>query len=157
MKQASRIPRVDLEELLTYRISSLYSQLSAGIAKELAGHFGLVLREWRVMAMLARLDSTPASTLVARSPMDKASVSRAVASLARRRLLRAFASPQDARVKMLQLTPSGWSLYAKVAPRSLARQKALMTVLTAAERESLMSMLSRLGTQVARHFGTATA
>jgi DNA-binding MarR family transcriptional regulator len=157
MKPASRIPKIDLEDLLTYRISTLYSQLSAGVAKELAGQFGLVLREWRVMAMLARLDATPASALVARSPMDKASVSRAVASLARKRLLRAFPSPQDARVKMLQLTPSGWTLYARVAPRSLARQKALLSVLTAAERESLMSMLSRLETQVARHFGAASA
>lgn len=141
----------DLEELLTFRISSIYSQLSAGTAQELA-EFGLVLREWRVLAMLAKHAPISASELVARSPLDKASASRAVASLVERRLVTVTPSTEDARVKVLQLTDEGWALYGKVAPRSVARQKALMAALTPSERSLLASMLHRIEMEAVRHF-----
>lgn len=156
MRQKTQRAIFDLEEMLTFRISSLYSQLSAGTAQELA-EFGLILREWRVIAMLARHEPISASELVARSPLDKASASRAVASLVERKLMAVSASPTDARVKVLQLTPAGWALYTRVAPRSVARQKALMSALTASERELLNSMLHRIEKEAVRHFSQLKA
>jgi DNA-binding MarR family transcriptional regulator len=151
MAQKKQRAIFDLEDLLTYRISSIYSQLSVGTAQELQ-QFDLVLREWRVIAMLARHEPLAASELVARSPMDKASVSRAVASLVERKLVAVAPDATDARVKVLSLTPSGWALYARVAPVSVARQKAILSTLTSAERESLTSILARVEKEIVRHF-----
>lgn len=143
MERKNRQAIFDIENALTYRISQLFTRLSTGTTQDLAS-FGLVLREWRVMAMLARHEPLSASELVARSPLDKASVSRAISSLEQRDLVSVAPSTEDARVKVLHLTNAGWVLYGKIAPRSVARQKALMSVLTVSERASLMSMLDRI-------------
>lgn len=150
MERKNRQASFDIENALTYRISQLFTRLSAGTTQDLAT-FGLVLREWRVMAMLARHEPLSASELVARSPLDKASVSRAIASLEQRELVSVAPSTEDARVKVLHLTDAGWDFYGQVAPRSVARQKALMGVLTVSERASLMSMLDRLEQASALH------
>ncbi len=150
MERKNRQATFDIENALTYRISQLFGRLSAGTTQDLAS-FGLVLREWRVMAMLARHEPLSASELVARSPLDKASVSRAIASLEQRHLVSVAPSTQDARVKVLHLTDAGWDLYGQIAPRSVARQKALMAVLTVSERASLMSMLTRIEKAIVVH------
>ena len=150
MERKNRQAIFDIENALTYRISQLFTRLSTGTTQDLAA-FGLVLREWRVMAMLARHEPLSASELVARSPLDKASVSRAIASLEQRDLVSVAPSTEDARVKVLHLTNAGWTLYGKIAPRSVARQKALMAVLTVSERASLMSMLDRLEKAIVVH------
>ncbi len=150
MERKNRQAIFDIESALTYRISHLFTRLSTGTTQDLAT-FGLVLREWRVMAMLARHEPLSASELVARSPLDKASVSRAIASLEQRKLVSVAPSSADARVKVLHLTTAGWDLYGQIAPRSVARQKALMGVLTVSERASLMSMLDRLEEASALH------
>ncbi len=152
MQRKSHPPLVHLEELLTYRISSLYSLLSAGTAKELSAPHGLVLREWRVMVLLAGNEPMSASDLAARSLLDKASVSRAVASLVQRGLLTVTVSDMDARMKVLRLTEEGWRIYADLAPKSLQRHKRLMSALTPAERKSLTSMLSRIEKEAVRYF-----
>lgn len=150
MERKNRQATFDIESALTYRISHLYIRLSAGTTQDLAT-FGLVLREWRVMAMLARHEPLSASELVARTPLDKASVSRAIASLEQHDLVSVVPSMEDARVKVLHLTDAGWDLYGQVAPRSIARQKALMGVLTVSERASLVSMLDRIEKASALH------
>ncbi len=150
MECKNRQATFDIESALTYRISQLYTRLSTGTTQDLA-KFGLVLREWRVMAMLARHEPLSASELVARSPLDKASVSRAIASLEQRGLVSVAPSTEDARVKMLHLTDAGWNLYGRIAPRSIARHKALMGVLTVSERASLISMLDRIEKASALH------
>jgi DNA-binding MarR family transcriptional regulator len=152
MKSKKPQASFDIEQSLTFRISSLYGVLSAGTIQELSGTYGLAFREWRVMAILAKHEPLSASDLVARSPMDKASVSRAVASLVRRSLVVVAQGEADARVKVLRLSPDGWDLYQRVAPRSVARQKALLSALTTAERESLYFMLDRIEKEAIRYF-----
>ena len=152
MSRKARPPLIQLEELFTYRISSLFSQLQAGTAKDLGSPHGLVLREWRVMVLLAGNEPMSASALAARSLLDKASVSRAVSSLLARNLVDVTASSADARMKVLRLTDAGWDLYGQVAPKSLARHKALMSVLTPSERKSLVSMLARIEKEAVRYF-----
>lgn len=86
------------------------------------------------------------------SVIMKASVSRAVASLVERGLVAVAQGESDARVKVLRLTDDGWALYQKVAPRSVARQKALLSALTTSERESLYFMLDRIEKEAIRYF-----
>src|SRR3954468_5072470 len=106
MAKRDRVSSFDLEQMLSYRVSKLYSRLYVGTTRQIERGFGLATREWRVLALLGKRQSVSASELVARSPMDKASVSRAVASLARRRLIVSRPDARDGRVQRLALTPA---------------------------------------------------
>ena len=48
-------PSFDLEKMLSYRVSMLFGRLSVGTSRQLVGSFDLALREWRVLALLAKL------------------------------------------------------------------------------------------------------
>jgi DNA-binding MarR family transcriptional regulator len=137
-------PVFDLEQLLTYRISMLFNRLSVGTSRQLAGRFDLALREWRVLALLAKREPVSASTLVARSPLDKASVSRAVASLAERGLLVSKPSEEDRRSQTLALTREGRRLFRQIAPLSVERQQQLLADFSESERKALFRALDRL-------------
>lgn len=147
----------DLEQTLTYRISTLYARLSLATARQLADGFGLALREWRLLALLARHEPTSASALVARSPMDKASVSRAVASLERRRLIAIRPDRSDARAQRLELTPAGRRLHARIAPLAASRQKRLLAALTRAEQRAVLAILDKLIARAGELLGESAA
>lgn len=138
------LPDFDLEKMLTYRVSMLYNRLSIVTARQLAGGFDLALREWRVLALLAKLEPVLASALVARSPLDKASVSRAVASLTERGLVVAKTSDADRRAQLLVMTPAGKRLFRKIAPLSVERQRQLLSSFSAGERAALFESLEKL-------------
>jgi DNA-binding MarR family transcriptional regulator len=134
----------DLEDSLTFKVSMLYNRLALGTSRELANGFDLTLREWRVLALLARNEPMTATALVARSPLDKASVSRTVARLVDHGFVSVAAHAEDARARELELTRAGKRLYGRIAPRSIARQNALLSVLNANEKKALFHALDKL-------------
>lgn len=144
MSKPRRLHGFDLEKMLTYRLTTLSNRLYVGTTRQVESGFGLATREWRVLALLGKLEPVSASELVARSPMDKASVSRAVASLSKRGLVVVTPDPGDRRVQQLGMTNAGRKLYAQVAPLSLARHRALLAALTPKERVSIFAMLDKL-------------
>lgn len=133
----------DLERMLSYRISKLYHRSYAAAAKDIAGK-GLALREWRVMALLGPGRTMKASDLVERSLMDKASVSRAVATLVERGLLASEADPEDGRVQRLSLTAAGRRLHRTMAPATLSRHAALLDALDPSERKVVFRIFDKL-------------
>lgn len=141
---------IELEHLVSYRLAVLANQLSLGISRIYGQRFGLVLREWRVIAVLAQYAPTSARNVIERSGMDKARVSRAVRSLTTRGLVRAAPDPSDSRARRLELTAAGRKLYAQVVPISLERQRRLLSALTATERVALDVLLAKLAQQVDR-------
>lgn len=141
---------LDIEKLLTFRVSMLHHKMSVGSVRPRTLQHGLVLREWRVLAFLAKYQPMKASDLVARSPMDKASVSRAVATLTRRGLVESKALPGDRRARRLSLTAKGKKLFQKVAPDSRARHAKLVSVLTVKEREAFFQMIDKLMAQLGK-------
>ena len=142
----------NLDDSITFRISRLFSKLNTGLARQLGDRFNLLSREWRVMALLAQHQPMSASELVERSPMDKASVSRAVARLTEMGYIQAAPHPADGRMQTIRLSRSGWALYQKIAPESVARQSSLMSVLTPAEKKSLFAMLEKIEAQAVLYF-----
>lgn len=144
MPKRAKTASYDIEAMLSYRVSRLYSLIQAGTARQLDGGFGLILREWRVLALLAKLEPVTASDLAGRSPMDKASISRAVASLAERGLIRSRPHAQDGRAQQLELTPEGRRLYARIAPVSRGRNRDLLSALTASEQAAFFRALDKL-------------
>ena len=152
MSKAKNIPVFNIDESVTFRISRLFSEINTGVARQLDSQFQLLLREWRALALLAQHEPMSASDLVERSPMDKASVSRAVARLTELGYIHSDPNPLDGRMQTIRLSRSGWALYRKIAPLSVARQSSLLRVLTPAERKAFFSMLDRIETQATQYF-----
>jgi DNA-binding MarR family transcriptional regulator len=112
----------------------------------------LSIPQWRLMAVLAEGGLTP-QALVARTAMDKVTVSRAAQGLVTRNLVERAANQTDGRSHTLALTDTGRRLHGEIAPLALAYEAALLAGLAPAEVATLKRLLSRLEAAAARLSG----
>jgi DNA-binding MarR family transcriptional regulator len=92
--------------------------------------------------------------IVARTVMDKVTVSRAAQGLLKRRLVGRSEHP-DGRSHVLALTAEGQRLHAEIAPLALAYEAALIAGLAPEEVTLLKRLLSRLQTAAGALAGEA--
>ena len=148
-----RAPRIDLDQFASYRLSVLSGAWGAASERFYRQRFGLALREWRVLAVLSRLersdDAMPASEIVRLTAVEKAGISRALASLERRGLVVRAWSESDGRRAQVTLTAAGRSLLRRLAPAALARQASLLSALTPGERRTFFALLEKFERRVA--------
>ena len=143
-----------LDEYLPYRLSIASNAVSKLIARAYEDRFGLTIPQWRLMAVLAEKPLTQ-QAIVARTAMDKVTVSRAAQVLVNRHLVDRAAHEADGRSHILALTEQGRELHAEIAPLALAYEAALLSGLTPAEVETLKRLLMRLETAADRLSGEA--
>lgn len=133
-----------LEDFLPYRLSVTANRVSRAFAKRYAEEFGLTIPEWRVLAVVGDSSPISAGEIVGRTAMDKAKVSRAVAGLLDRDLLRRAVNPLDQRRHMLAHSRKGRQIYETIVPRALALEAEVTQELSAEERRLLTALLQRL-------------
>lgn len=132
-----------LERFAPYRIVALGHALGRRLARAYADE-NLTIPEWRVLAVVAQADSLAARDVVRMTPIDKMTVSRAVASLEDKALVRRAASETDRRVNMLSLSKSGRALFDRVAVLALEFEDELLSALDDDERAAFERALSKL-------------
>lgn len=135
--------RFVLSDFLPYRIVALGDRLSRRLARAYAGE-GVTIPEWRVLAVVSQKERMAARDVVAMTPLDKMAVSRAVAALEEKDLVRRMEDPDDRRVAILSLSPRGREVFLRIARLALEFEKALLDDLSPAERRQLQTTLSRL-------------
>lgn len=133
-----------LETFLPYRLSLLSNTISEGIATAYRDVHGLSLTEWRVVAILGRFPDLTATDVMARGAMDKVAVSRAVARLDEKGLVRRTAQTDDRRRMSLRLTRKGVTLFNAIVPEALAYEQRLLGTLNASESAQLDALLEKL-------------
>jgi DNA-binding MarR family transcriptional regulator len=136
--------RLSLETFLPYRLAYTASLVSQVVARTYEAQFGLTIPQWRLIAHVAESQGLTQQDVVARSRMDKVTVSRAAIALTRRGLIRRQSNPSDRRSRLLVLTPAGESLYAEIAPRALALERAMFGGFSPEEKHALMATLRRV-------------
>jgi DNA-binding MarR family transcriptional regulator len=141
-----------LDDYLPFRLAVASSGVSRLIARAYEDRFALSIPQWRLLATLAE-GPLSQHALVARSAMDKVTVSRAAQGLVGRHLVSRTASLSDGRSHDLSLTETGRRLYAEIAPLALAYEAALLAGLAPAEVAQLKRLLSRLEGAAARLSG----
>ncbi len=139
-----------LEKFLPYRLSVLSNRLSAAIAESYSQRFGLSIPEWRVMAVLARDAGLSAAEVAERTAMDKVAVSRAVSRLLSTGRAQRETASGDRRRSMLELTPEGRRIYARITPALRKYEAELLAGLGARERQTLDALLTRLEARAPR-------
>lgn len=133
-----------LEDFLPYKLSVLSNQVSQGIATTYVEAHDLSVTEWRILAILGRQDGLSATEVAERSAMDKVSISRAVKRLIGANRLVRKVDQQDGRARTLWLTEQGRAIYQAIAPAALEYEKALIKIMSSAERKQFNALLDRL-------------
>jgi DNA-binding MarR family transcriptional regulator len=137
-------PGLKLDGYLPYRLSVASNAVSGLIARAYQDRFGLTIPQWRVLCVLAEDAAATQGQIVARTVMDKVTVSRAAHGLLRRTLVQRFEHHADGRSHLLALTPEGAHMYGEIAPLALAYEAALIAGLTPDEVAQLKRLLARL-------------
>ena len=135
---------LQLDAYLPYRLSVASNAVSRLIASAYQKRFGLTIPQWRLICVLAEDGPVNQSALVARTGMDKVTVSRAAQGLAKRHLLERSQNDQDGRSHVVALSLEGTRLHAEVAPLALAYEAALICGLDPSEVALLKRLLMRL-------------
>lgn len=142
----AKLRELILERFAPYRIVALGHAISGRLARAYRDE-NITIPEWRVLAVVAQADEVAARDVVARTPMDKMTVSRAVASLEDKGFVRRMTSASDRRVNMVSLSPSGRALFDRIAALALAFEDDFMSALTGEERAAFEKALAKLEAQ----------
>jgi len=153
-RDSGKTEALALDDYLPFRLSVASNGVSRLIARAYEDRFGLSIPQWRLMALLAE-GPLSQQAVVARSAMDKVTVSRAAQGLVTRHLIARSASTSDGRSHNLTLTETGRRLHGEIAPLALAYEAALLTGLAPAEVAQLKRLLNRLEAAAARLSGEA--
>lgn len=133
-----------LDAYLPYRLSVASNAVSSLIARAYEDRFGLTIPQWRLLCVLAEDGGKTQRAIVARTGMDKVTVSRAARGLAARRLISRSENRADGRSHVVTLSAQGARLHGEIAPLALAYEAALIAGLAPAEVAQLKRLLARL-------------
>ena len=136
--------RLQLDSYLPYRLSVASNAVSGLIARAYEDRFGLSVPQWRLVCVLAEAGGLTQVQIVARTVMDKVTVSRAAQGLVKRRLVGRSQNKADGRSHVLALTAEGRRLYGEIAPLALAYEAALIAGLAPEDVTLLKRLLGRL-------------
>ncbi len=133
-----------LEAFLPYLLSVAANRVSGLVARRYEDAFGITIPEWRCLAVIGEGEPTSASGIVERTAMDKVKVSRALASLQAKGLVRRAPHPTDGRLALISFTPRGRTVYERIVPLALETEREVLAGLSAAEERALRAGLLRL-------------
>jgi len=135
---------IDLERYVPAYLTWVANKLSRGASQHYLRLFDVGIETWRCMVLLAIDDAITAQKVSRIIGMDKASVSRCFKNMQERGLITLSLEASDGRLRIATLTPKGRALHDEIRGIALERERALLAVLSEAERESLLSLLKRL-------------
>lgn len=147
-------PSLDLSTFAPYRLVVLGRAMSEALGACYRDE-GLTVPEWRVLAVISQEPSVAARDVVARTPMDKMAVSRAVASLEEKGLI-ARGPADDRRMSMLNLSPKGRTVFDRVATIAIGYERSVLSALSEAERTAFLAVLEKLEAATACAAATRT-
>lgn len=132
-----------VERFVTFKVNQLSTAFERQWTRVMREKAGVTLSQWRILAVLQ-----PGATTFARvteaTAINKGLVSRSVRELQDMGLLKATETPDDARSITLGLTAKGQRLLKDVQPLALARQRHLLSALTACERRAFYAAIDKL-------------
>lgn len=140
---------LDLDRHVPYFFTNISIRLSRGASKTYLRMFGIGITEWRVIASLGSMPGCGANKICQAVGLDKSAVSRSLKILESLGFVDLAEDPDDTRFQKIALTKKGDDLHDRVIQVALERERILLSCLTKAESESLISILRKIRTQVA--------
>ncbi|MBV8887913.1 MAG: MarR family transcriptional regulator [Chroococcidiopsidaceae cyanobacterium CP_BM_RX_35] len=146
LEQASRYPELDIA---TVETCLTFLRTTASVLEAYDAHFdryGLSMGKFSVLMLLeqtCRQGLTP-SECAERAGVTRGTITGLLDGLERDGLVKREPHPADRRRMVIQLTQKGQQLLTSMLPDHFCRTSALFGSLTAAERQTLVKLLSKL-------------
>jgi len=137
--------RLDLLQFVPFRLNRLAAEVSSALSAEYQMRYGLDIPEWRVLATLGfRREACSAQYISHCTRTHKSTISRAVTTLMRRRLVERVENADDRREYRLRMTRKGKTLYEELIPRLLRKEQEILSCLSAEERRDFAHLLGKI-------------
>jgi len=144
-KPAGATPQViDLERYVPAFLTWIANKLSRGASQHYLNVADIGIETWRCLVLLAVEGSISAQQVSKVIGMDKGSVSRCFKSMQSKGLITLGLDAEDGRVRIATLTKQGRKLHDQILGIALERERVLLSVLSAAEQDTLIELLTRL-------------
>lgn len=132
------------EEYIPAPITLLNGYLLWGGSRIYRLRFGIGVNEWRILGTLSNWPGTTAAKASEALGMNKAIVSRSIASLVEKKLI---VSEAAGRARRLYLTEAGAAKFTQIRPIASERERVLLEGLSGDEVDTLRHLLMRLVAQ----------
>jgi DNA-binding MarR family transcriptional regulator len=137
--------RLNLFGFVPFRLNRLAAEVSSALSGEYRERYGLDIPEWRVLATLGlRSEACSAQYIAHCTRTHKSTISRAVTALMTRQLVERVENKDDRREFDLRLTRKGRTLYERLIPRLLRKERAIMSCLSRQEQRDFARMLGKI-------------
>jgi DNA-binding MarR family transcriptional regulator len=133
-----------LEDFLPFRLNILAQEVSEQLSGIYSQRFNLDIPQWRILANLATRGSMTAQAIARITLSHKSTISRAVTSLEKRKLIERDTDAADKRAMTLRLTAKGKALFAELLPLVLKFERDLLARLPAGKRSALLNGIAEL-------------
>jgi DNA-binding MarR family transcriptional regulator len=133
-----------LDESVFFKLVRVVNLTARPFNEGIGRRHQLSLSDWRVMTVVGSHPGCAAADVVARTGMDKMSVSRAIASLARQQRVLRKPDPADGRRTLLRLSATGQRLFEALSISAWARERQLFGSVSEADQAQLAGILDRL-------------
>ena len=137
-------------DLLTYRLLRLSNTLGLYSSRRYRNQFDVTLPEWRVLSIIALLETTSARDISRALATDKAWVGLTVQKLERRGFVRRVSDREDGRRTLVSLTRQGKDVHDAIMANARRRQRRLLGALGERDAETLIASLDRLQAEADR-------
>ena len=135
---------IDLDRYVPAYFVWIANKLTRGASQNYLNLFGVGAEVWRCMVLLAIHETVSAQQVSQIIGMDKASVSRCFKQMVAKKLIALELDPADGRIRLASLTLHGRHIHDQILGIALARERALLQVLSDDEQETLIVLLKRL-------------
>jgi DNA-binding MarR family transcriptional regulator len=135
-------PAYVLDEQIGFILRQVWQRHAAIFAREIG--VNLTSPQWAVLSKLAETGPCSQNQLGRLTAMDVATIKGVIDRLTARGLTETSADPHDGRRLLVSLTRAGQQISEKAAPNALAITRETLAPLDARERETLVTLLSKL-------------
>jgi len=135
----------DIDQFLPYLLNRAAEESSMEFARIYKDRYGLLRTEWRVLFHLGQHGEMTATDISRLSRLHKTKISRAVAALQKRRLLRKTQSTEDRRREFLGLTDQGLQVFRVLSEDAQIYNQRLLARFSPQAQEALLKSLKKLG------------
>lgn len=136
-------------DLLTYRLLRLSNTLGLYSNRRYRAEFDVTLPEWRVMSIIALLESTSAQEISRSISTDKAWVGLTLQKLEKRGFVRRVSDKQDGRRTLVSFTRLGKEVHDAILANAKRRQRRLVGAL-GDDAETVFAAIERLQAEADR-------
>lgn len=137
-------------DLLATRLLRLSNTLGLYSSRRYRDQFDVTLPEWRVLSIIAVMETTSARDVSRALATDKAWVGLTVQKLERRDFVRRVPDQQDGRRTLVSLTRQGKEIHDAIMANARRRQRRLLGTLDEKDAETLIASLDRLQAEADR-------